>query len=1017
MTPTANTPTDSAHDRYPGLRSFEWMENNLFRGREQETQDLLDLIRVEQLVVLFSKSGLGKTSLLNAGISPILLQRGYWPVRVRFQPMNPTVNQSVTEATPSSPLDRVGAQLDKAFREAYQPPIEPGAVVLDAGPERLWEWVKVRPFPKGATLVLVFDQFEEFFNYARPLREEFLIQLSELIHDRPPVRVSNWLLNVPAAERTPEQLAWCQQPPVKCLFAIRSDRLFEMDSIRPFISLILRNRFELGPLQAQAAEEAITVPAQLRDGTPFSTPPFRYEPDTLKLMLAELSDKTTGFIEGAQLQMVCNHIEEYLKVQLSKGAGETIPRDPQTGDLLVGTDIIPDQACVQTIINEFYKTQLQLACSGQEDVIDQVGKVIEEELIEGEQRVGCPEIRLRNELGDQASIIDRLREFRLIRPETSHLGLTYELSHDTLIKPVVQARLERQKRDAERAAREARDLAERAAAEDMRQQEIKYQQRETTLRRIGIAIGAVLSIIGVIVLYYTEKQSELKKSITNFAAAQQFELGRHYKAYRLWVESNSRGDSGRSFVPFSGIDLNTDAYRAFVAVQYNDGLEIFQAGAPDSVYKNRMPIQLRINANDYFTIGGATLITHADTTFSGYRISAGKLHPFLGKHALLPPDSAHLLSGNEGFKLSPTGRFLLVQSDRNLLQLYRIDPSGVAAEQDNFSAMMQQTPPKNRFGSVVFSADEHWLLLREMGTNRLYLFNLTASLAMPVQQNVNRVRISTSGRQIVWVDGQGQVWVRDLPTQQTQLLKPVGLPSLGLINELSFIRHDSSLLITSRKPLAKARPTTSGLPIDRLDLLNLNQPASPPQTVLTPRAVWFQSGLDVFQVLSNTGRWLVYNPGLNQLKPTRFLSVDDDGVDDSWQQFRLDHDAQNQLIIYDLIRQIRTRPKPVYKFDNRIEARFCPVRGQATPRLAVLFPDSLLLVDLRQFPLLRYDKVLKVKAKFNAMTFVGDMIQLGAEDGFKALVFADGRKNQLSYLSRYIYPELSPADRKKLGID
>ena len=60
--------------RYPGTQSFQKTDSHIFFGRDDDCSALLRLIRLEQLVVLYGKSGLGKTSLLNAGILPKLVE-------------------------------------------------------------------------------------------------------------------------------------------------------------------------------------------------------------------------------------------------------------------------------------------------------------------------------------------------------------------------------------------------------------------------------------------------------------------------------------------------------------------------------------------------------------------------------------------------------------------------------------------------------------------------------------------------------------------------------------------------------------------------------------------------------------------------------------------------------------------------------------------------------------------------------------------------------------------------------
>ncbi len=71
--------------RYPGARPFALDQKHLFYGRDQAVRGLHNLLQMEQLVVLYSKSGLGKSSLINAGLLPRVEAEARWqPVTVRF---------------------------------------------------------------------------------------------------------------------------------------------------------------------------------------------------------------------------------------------------------------------------------------------------------------------------------------------------------------------------------------------------------------------------------------------------------------------------------------------------------------------------------------------------------------------------------------------------------------------------------------------------------------------------------------------------------------------------------------------------------------------------------------------------------------------------------------------------------------------------------------------------------------------------------------------------------------------
>src|SRR5689334_16533794 len=58
---------------YPGPRPFNGEEKNLFFGRDFEVDELFSLVNAHQAMLLYAQSGAGKTSLLNAGLVPRLV--------------------------------------------------------------------------------------------------------------------------------------------------------------------------------------------------------------------------------------------------------------------------------------------------------------------------------------------------------------------------------------------------------------------------------------------------------------------------------------------------------------------------------------------------------------------------------------------------------------------------------------------------------------------------------------------------------------------------------------------------------------------------------------------------------------------------------------------------------------------------------------------------------------------------------------------------------------------------------
>src|SRR4029453_14288116 len=83
--------TTTRANPYVGPRSFATGE--ILYGRDRETYKLLNLLIAERIVLLYSPSGAGKTSLIQAALIPQLLEEGFavLPViRVSAEPPTPS---------------------------------------------------------------------------------------------------------------------------------------------------------------------------------------------------------------------------------------------------------------------------------------------------------------------------------------------------------------------------------------------------------------------------------------------------------------------------------------------------------------------------------------------------------------------------------------------------------------------------------------------------------------------------------------------------------------------------------------------------------------------------------------------------------------------------------------------------------------------------------------------------------------------------------------------------------------
>src|SRR5437763_16554480 len=76
-------PADLEHP-WLGLESYQAETRAYFFGRDQEVAELHLRLRSHPLLVLYGRSGLGKTSILNAGLIPRLVAEQQVPVLHRF---------------------------------------------------------------------------------------------------------------------------------------------------------------------------------------------------------------------------------------------------------------------------------------------------------------------------------------------------------------------------------------------------------------------------------------------------------------------------------------------------------------------------------------------------------------------------------------------------------------------------------------------------------------------------------------------------------------------------------------------------------------------------------------------------------------------------------------------------------------------------------------------------------------------------------------------------------------------
>jgi len=503
--------------RYPGPRSFTGDDRHLFFGRDTEKQELFRLIVLNDLVVLFGESGCGKTSLLQAGVCPDLEEQQYKSVFIRLN------------STGTPPEVQVCQQLK-----------EGGYLPADMPEDRsLWEYFsKFWYVDLGEVYkpVFVFDQFEELFTLYRPeQRAAFIEQFASIANRRPPAGLS------PEAAKAPQ---------AKFVFSLRSDFLYLLDELSADIPAILRCRFQLRLLDGAGASDAITLPSAMPGD--YASPAFGYSAPALEGILEALSrsgessdgltpsqpitkatpnaidgltpsqpitkatpnaidgltpsqpiTRTTpghsaakhGEIASFQLQLVCRHLED------------NIIRQQRPAGFQITPDFYGNAEGIRRIIEDFYNQVIEKVAPAEREAVE---KLLARGLIRNGRRIMMEASAMRDEYGVSQAALELLHDERLLKREARKGELYYEISHDTLVKPV----LERFKKieEAERAA-EAERLRLQAVEDKRRLEEAQRLTREAVQGRkrarvFSILAGAVAVLAMLAGFFAWQKQQE-----------------------------------------------------------------------------------------------------------------------------------------------------------------------------------------------------------------------------------------------------------------------------------------------------------------------------------------------------------------------------------------------------------------------------------------------------------------------------------------------------------------------------
>jgi len=353
---------------YKFLDYFEPEDADLFCGREQESRELQRKFHRARLLILHGESGVGKTSLIRAGLIPQLAPESYVPVYVR-------VLQEPTQAIKEEMVRQLGVD-----RRSLDLPL---AQFLDTETAHL-----------SKTVVLVLDQFEEFF-----LR--FPLEVRQLFH---------------------RQLGACMAAAhldVHVLMALREDYFSRLAEFQDVIPDIFTHEMRLTRLTQAQALAAAVEPVK-RVGLTID------EALVAEVLLPQLDDAGHG-IEPPLLQIVCDALYQH-----AQDAGRTT----------IGTEDYAAIGDVRGALGQYVERTLRQFGPAQPQVRAVLKALVTaestkraafvEELVSRLQTMGL-QVTAEAVTHD---FLDKLVQARLVRVEEAEGHTRYELAHEYLVQQI-----------------------------------------------------------------------------------------------------------------------------------------------------------------------------------------------------------------------------------------------------------------------------------------------------------------------------------------------------------------------------------------------------------------------------------------------------------------------------------------------------------------------------------------------------------------------------------------------------
>ena len=262
-----------AENTFLGLQPYTEADAYRFKGRTEESQELFRLIVRNDYTVCYAESGEGKTSLLNAGVFPLLRQNMYFPIAITFtsddyertpDSFDTIIDRCIRDSVAEYNETNKGINVEYKLCSSDFQGLDSQANLQQALSQ--YSWWKLRNYKPQAmgltfTPVFIFDQFEEVFNMPGSIvwTKKFFDWLEDVSSDSCPDDIIKKVRSIIGDKAGFPAIK--EEKDFKAVFSLRKEFIGELDywgMQKCFIPSLKDNRYCLKALTYEGAKKVMT---------------------------------------------------------------------------------------------------------------------------------------------------------------------------------------------------------------------------------------------------------------------------------------------------------------------------------------------------------------------------------------------------------------------------------------------------------------------------------------------------------------------------------------------------------------------------------------------------------------------------------------------------------------------------------------------------------------------------------------------------------------------------------------